>query len=1099
MSYEIEEKESPNIGGYSLLGSLLLILYMYFLITPLRGILSQPIVLGAVTVLVGYITASLAFRFASAEVKETFGVVSLESLSLRHIAGLFLLSISLGWVFATLFITTIETYLAENFQLSTFLVIGLVALLVVYPIFDFFVLSLPGESAVYPTQRAIEKIAERLRKKVFSPALTALILYGITYVIPIALLYYLMIQNWFTATVIWVVVFPLVTIGIITGAGIAEDLLALKLIEAKKPKEWSKLGFLSIRFRKPDGTIYKVPRIKVGKFILFLFGVQAVLTTVFFMGIRVARIAGIIGLTETVGFQIAVFTLLNKGRGAVRQFSGLWKDTGFKVAAYTLVFPVFLTGGVVLTYIFEQISSNAATLGLAENMGLENSINILRSILIIQNIAFLLAVGVVFFHPPVTSEKRLAWDAHETFTEAKEFARLIKRLKTVQGKTALFLTISDWIQYNPSEAIEMAKITLQEKESKHRNIELASIQALESCYQINPSQELGALILDHFAEKIPEDVGTKINLARLFSMIGFSHEELVSDTTDLLYKLLLDDDIAVRWEGANGLARITTKWPNYAAYAMGLVIKAMVEESKEVQETGMRVLSKIIELDTKFGQMAISVFLSHLREGKVEHLTSDAVMRLFSSILQIRPELSIDLAMELQSLIEAELPNERLCGISILTSLLRNNYDPGENLIMEVLDLVYSEHQAVKEAAMHLFPVIMRSYYAQNELVIEKLVRVIQNEQLGESRAEAVEALIEALRRGHSFDQTTIDSLFDLATKGDSDLSAKAIKAIYTALGFRKQLADDAFQLAKDRIESPNENVREASVLLLSRIVEVDPESVRLIWSYIRQSLSDEEFDVRVAAVTALGIIAKNVPEMQGEIILDLEETAKDVDWRVRLATASAMQDFLASLEIDPKPLARLLMELAKDEEESVREEAGDAIIALVDTNSRYLEIFYNKVSESIRERNRNHEVKASLITLLGELTTRKQLLIDETIRQISQYITWESIQLRNAVNQSYDKFARQFEGVRRIGHEVLSAINDALDYALKGANSSNPSMRRSAYEATVHLIKNLPPSSAPYRRGRKAILDSLNRHEKDPTLLQYLEQARILTTPLTE
>ncbi len=1099
MSYETEEKESPNIGGYALLGSLLLVLYMYFLITPLRGILSQPIVLVAIIILVGYLTASLAFRFASTEVKETFGVTSLENLSLQHIIGLFLLSISLGWVFATLFITTIETYLAENFQLSAFLVIGLVGLLVTYPIFDFFVLSLPGESAVYPTQRAIEKIAERLRKKVFSPGITALILYSLTYIVPITLLYYLVLHNWFTAIVVWVVVFPLVTIGIITGAGIAEDLLAIKLIEARRPREWRKLGLISVKLRKPDGSIYKIPRIKIGKFVLFLFGIQAVLTTLLFMGIHVARIIDIIGLTGAVGFQIAVFTLLNKGRGAVRQFSGLWKDTGFKVAAYTLVFPVFLTGGVVLTYIFEQISSNAAAIGLAENIGLKDSINILRSILIIQNVAFLLAVGVVFFHTPVTSEKRLAWDAHETFTEAREFARLIKRLKTVQGKTALFLTISDWIQYNPSEAIEMANIILQEKQNKHRNIELASIQALESCYQINPSQELGALILDHFVEQIPEDVGTRINLARLFAMIGYSHEDLVSDTTDLLYNLLLDNDIAVRWEAANGLARITTKWPNYAAYAMGLVIKAMVEESKEVQETGMRVLSKIIELDTKFGQMAISVFLSHLREGKVEHLTGEAVMRLFSSILQIRPELNIDLSMELQSLIEAELPNERLCGISILTSLLRNNYDPGESLIMEVLDLVYSEHQSVKEAAMHLFPVIMRSYYAQNEQVVEKMVLVIQNEELGESRAEAVEALIEALRRGQSFDQKTLDSLFELAMRGNSNLSAKAIKAIYTALPFQKQLADDAFQLAKKRIESPNENIREASVLLLSRIVEVDPESVRLIWSYIRQSLSDEDFDVRVAGVTALGSIAKHVPEMQEEAILDLEQTARDVDWRVRLATASATQDFLASLEIDPKPLAKLLMELAKDEEESVREEAGDGIIALVDTNSRYLETFYNRVSESIRERNRNHEVKASLITLLGELTTRKQLLIDETIRQISQYITWESIQLRNAVNQSYDKFARQFEGVRRLGPEVLNAINDALDYALKGANSSNPSMRRSAYEAIVHLIKNLPPSSAPYRRGRKAILESLNKHEKDPTLLQYLEQARILTTPLSE
>ena len=355
----------------------------------------------------------------------------------------------------------------------------------------------------------------------------------------------------------------------------------------------------------------------------------------------------------------------------------------------------------------------------------------------------------------------------------------------------------------------------------------------------------------------------------------------------------------------------------------------------------------------------------------------------------------------------------------------------------------------------------------------------------------------EAVKRGHLIDDEYIDSLLNLAMDDSYEVAKESIETLYFVLDKNIRILEQCYEIAKKRINDSNAKVREASVLLMSKVLEHDPASNSLIAPIIVQRLDDEEVDVRVAATNALGIIAKTL-NTSSEIVIDnLRKMAFDQDWRVRISVATTVKVVIDEVHLSTKEIIPLLMDLIQDTEESVREEASDTIIYLVDAEARYLKQFYDWVYQAVI-RTKNQEIKASLVFLLSELTNRQPLQTAETILLISRLLSSENERLRTSVVKAYEKLVKRFEKKGSINPKLLTAINEALDSALFVANSSDPAMRRSAYEAIVHLIKYLDPHSKPYRKGRKAIIDALEKHEKDPQLRNYLEKAKILTTPLT-
>ncbi len=1096
----VEQRESPNVGGYVLLGSFILFSYLGLLSSPFGKYIGNPYVLSVFIVSFGYLVGYIAFRFASSEVKATFGVTSLISLSMKHILGIYLLAISLAWSFTALITTTIEAFIQNDFLLSRLLVLGLILLLIIYPLFDFFVLSMPGESGVGWIQKALEKSAEKIRKIFYSPLIASLLLYLLVYIFPITVLFVALGENLLRAITVWVVVFPLLSIAVITGAGIAEDMLSLKLVKVDSLSSWKKLGFMSIKFRKKEGGHYIIPRISLGKNVLILFAILTIIGTLISIGIRVSRITGLLGLTATIGIYYALFTLLNKGRGAIRQFSGLWKETGFKVAIYTIIFPVFLTSGVILSYVFELITSNQAMFKLASFLNINEQIFVLQTVLLLQNIAFLMVIGWNLAHTSAISEKRLAWDAKEIYTSAEEFNLLWRRIHTDEGKVALILVIGEWIKEFPGEADKILDVLIKiSKEIKldDGRLILAISQAIENVYYATEESMIANRIIDVYKGDIPKDTGARIIITRLLGNIGVKFEDTTADVIDLLYLLLNDNEISVRWEAINSITRITKTHEKYAIYAMGLVIKTVIEGDKEIRDSGLRALSKICELRIKYGQMAVSVFLSYLREKRVKELSGEAVANMFTSILKIRPEVTADLNLELKSLIYSEIKDEQLVALGIIISLLKSQYDPGINLILETINLIYSEHDEIAKVAAELFPLVLKTHYYEHEKIQEIIRNAIVDENLGNLRSKIIMGIKEATKRGQKINNSLVKIILQLAYEEDPEISKESILTLYYILEKDISILEHAYSIGKNKRNSKNSDVREAVVLLLEKVLEKDPASNSLIAPMIIEKTNDPEVDVRIVATSSLGEIVKSSPNMVSKILETLKEKSLDQDWRVRISVASTVKAVIDETTVKNEELIPLLIDLVQDTEEAVRYEASDTIMYLVDADARFLKKFYDWLYQAILG-TKNMEIKASLVFLFSELTRRMPLQFSETILLISRFLSSENTRLRTAVVQSYEKLMARFEKKGSINPKLLIAVNEALDTALFVANSSDPSMRRSAYEAIVHLIKNLDPQSGPYRKGRKAIIDALEKHEKDPQLRNYLEKAKILTTPLT-
>ncbi len=1037
-------------------------------------------------VLISIFIGLAAFNFAANEMKETAGVSFTLELGFKKIIAILFFSLFLIIGYDMFVIFIVQMFNPSSTLNITELAIAMVSISVffitIYPFFQLLNLAREGEQSSIPSEFVIEKMVEKIARAINSPFLAGVILYGILYIGPIVIINEV-INDQVLSIFIWSILLPLISVSALAGAGIGEDLIRLRLV--KNPfTDLKKLGL-------PKISITKL-KFETGGLFLIILAIQVIITTFYFgmMGLYQAA-GGKQVIAGTIPMLTLFIALLNKGRGATKEITQVWKETGFKVSIYQLFLPIFVFLGVILSSILEVFINNPV--GLFTDIGLDKHIQLIAGFLAIQNFVLVFTALYIYKTTPATAERRLIAEIPEFHQledgtpDIKGYLYMYKKLKSDRAVENLLKVISKMIRKDIAQFVLLKDLLKETLSTGSARIQTAASETVYTIVEKIDTVDDDLLELAKIAIN-SEHSGSRIYGIRSYKILisrtddGLLKERLIKDISDKLN----DDDNVVAWDTGIILQKIIEEDEAYRSFVLAHVSNILLNTDKKTAITSInRLFTKMASNSQKAGQMAISVLSTRLASKDIKNI--DNLILAIRSILRGNPQLAVDLIdIVAMGTMDPDIQQRKQSYIVLI-----NLAEYSEGIDKEIINLVLQGINDESEEIQELSYSALKNEVKNSPEHIKEVYTII-NTIFIDLRGVALIGALEVLEAIVMYDNnlsTQIFSLIENAVKSSNDIvRAKILKIFTSIIETNHDLADEVYRICEKIIGDQNEDVRQNAIYAMGQAVSAQPSLSRVVYRRINSARNDSSFKVQLAAIEALGFVAFADKSFSDEISHNLKPLLNDNNWRVRMASFNGIFAASKSRKDLQEELVHLTIVALNDPDQLVRESAFDSINWLVTNYRPSAEIIVKEITKQVKKV--DDEVLNAFCNSLEIIAERKLSLLEKIVPLLERGFNSYDASTRNSALNALNAVMSKLSKAREPSKEMHKVLNRMVTNLLKAANNSNSGVRRNSYEGLTTICVAVPLFKVASRARRS--LNTALKAEKDVGLITMLERAVI-------
>jgi energy-converting hydrogenase Eha subunit B len=934
----------------------------------------------------------------------------------------------------------------------------------------------------------MEKIMEYLRDMFRSPLLATIFAYGVSYIMPILLLDLYLDISIETAVLLWALVLPLITLGALAGAGIGEDLIRLRLIR-NPVTDWHKLGMPKIKLSFSE--------IQVGGFLLVVFAIQAVITTTIF---GIYSLATALGFWETTaaafGAQALVLALFNKGRGATKEMTEVWREGGFKVSTFQLFLPVYVFLGVTLSsalevFVSQKSSENAYGVLASDAIGLANHEVIAAGMLAIQNFVLITTAIYIFRKPPGTAERRLIKEVPKFYgDDLSGYLFIHKKLKSDRSVENLLQELAKYIRKNPAQA-GLIKGMLQETLTGGTGrVQTAASETLLTIIERQDRFDQDYYDLIQLALN-SEYTGARIYAVRSMRLtLKWLEGEAKEEAIIQFHEKIMDQDPVISWDTSLALQRVVLDEPAYRGFVLALMIKTLNKATYEGSINAIsRFLNRISKENTEVGHMAISILGVQLSSGEMDNI--DNTIQGIRAIIRANPYLSTDLIDVIAIGIDSQDDDIRYQSYLVLSNLAEYGSGQEAEVLQLILRGVDDESEAIQKISFDALSKDVKNHPELTEEIFTILLSKF-TELRGDPLLGSLEVIAAIVETDQGFENQIFDLIQGAAKSSTPDVRASVFEIMAILASKSQSLAESIYLATEENLKHENDAVREQAVTAIGEAVAGNSELARAVYRKLNDIRNDPSARVQLAAIEALGHVASASRQYSDEIFQSLQPLLNDDDWQVRLAALNGL--YAASKERSDLSdnLIRETSFALTDNDRTIRGQALDILNFVVDRYRNAANTFLASITNDLGKV--HDDVKATLYNALSLIVDRRGRLAIEIIKLLGRDFDNQDIAVRMAVNEVLQKSVEKISRSREDTKDTNKLLNTLLTDILKAANHSNPAIRKSSYEGITTICVALPNMKVS-KRGRTTI-SRAQKHEKDVGLADFLENCRVRSVP---
>ncbi len=1027
-----------------------------------------------------------AFNFALRELKETYGVLSAFDLGFKKLFAILIFSLLIIIGYDTLILTMIQffnsgTVNPETKYILKFMFYIDIFYLFLFPLFQLIILAMPGEQSSIPSEFVIEKFVEKIIKKLKSPIITALLLYGIFFIVPTLFLMKMLDLNWVIAIMLWSLLPSLVSIAALTGSGFGEDLIRLRMV--RNPRDLGRLGWPKISIREL--------KFEIGGVFLILIALQALITSLVF-GIRTLLFAmGILTISGEFGFAALLLTLFNKSRGSTKEIKEVWSESGFKVNIYQFFLPIFVFMGVVLSSLLEIFITQ--DLGYAEDIlsdiGLSEHLGLTAIFLMMQNFTLIITALMVLKKTPESAERRLIKEIPHVYLKSDGtpdmdgYLFLYKKLKSDGAIENFLKELTKMFSHDATHG-ELIKDVLKQTFMRGEHVQIAAAETLYTIIRRMDKPDDDYLELSKLALH-SEFSGCRIYGVRcvgklLFIYEGLEKEELIK----ILAKIISEGGDVEAWDSGLALQRLIINQPQYRTFVLSFMIRILLETDNEASVNSItRFFNRITRESEDIGHMLIATLGAYISQVNKDQFKN--VIRGVRSILRSNPSLGSDLIDQVVIGINNSNIEYRINSYQLLENLAEFNINLDEEILHYTLTGTKDKSEQIQEISYKTLVKIIRM--APDK--IDYIFTVIR-EQFDTLNLAPIISTLEVLREIALNAPYLSTDIFNLITKNiSSNIDAVKTDKI-EILGILSEenpdLIDQIYEIIEKFTDDPSEMTRQAAITTLGIIAQNSQKYARVIYRKLKVARHDESYMVQIAAIEALGHVAALNIEFSEEIFESLKPLLSDDSWQVRLA---AFNGLFASFKNRKDLLEEMISYINKilfDNVAVVREAGLEAVAFILDTSRSAADVICKNIQKNINSA--NNTVKATLYETLELIAERRVSLLVTIITIMYNAFEIEDSHTRSKALNTLKAVMNKLSKSRKAPPGIHKPLNKLVTFLLKAANNSNAGIRHTAYSA-ITIICVAVPSYKIANRGRKA-LETAQKNEKDVQLLDLLDKS---------
>lgn len=883
------------------------------------------------TIVFGFLVYISTVGFSSRELISTAGVEDMFQLRSSIFISLHLFSGLVAVAFTSLIVISTEMFAEEGSNpISRFLLFITVAFLLIHPIIEFKTLASPGEDSTMPAELIIERFLEFLTRKLHSTWLATIVAYMLTYVIPIVLLINNLHTQVLTAFVLWGITLPMINIGALAGTGLGEDLLRLKLLrKGRKLQDFNQLGYPNISFKDDSGKRKFIPSFKIGGVFLVIFAMQALITTAFFSlrnlidafsGNQVSSQTG----ASFMGGIVLVLILMNKGRGALKEFLGVWREGGFKVNVYPLFHPAFVLTGVVIASILEMfanLSSNAQEASVFGAFEVNNHPRLVIGFLILQNIIFILSSLLIYYKTPGSAERRLVYEVPEFYHTSEGWYSFYTKLQSKYAVAKLLEMGVRNLRNRPELADTLIRITEETIESPEKEVQIATTKTIYALTKFKKSKDerLYKLIIKSIEA---ESIGAQIYAIRALAMytLYLSSEQTMDPITFILTKLY-DKEVSIQWEASQGLKKVIEKNEELQPYVLSQIIRGLSVKSLEKADSALQFLNRATKSSEKIGQMALSTLAILLSAETVDNF--ETLLAAIKQVIRARPELSRELIQVIETELASPEIQHRKNALHVLEYLAEYVSAYSTTTQQMILQGITDEEEEVQYIA---FNALATSVGKKTDISnVYSLIAPMFFTSSKEIQIQIIRVYKEIVEASEAFQNDIYEQLVAILSSPNESIKAHAIEVLGIIGENTTKLGENIYLVIEDELSSSDAIVVENTLSACNRIIKSTPTISNSLYKKIKNLLQHSSKQIQVETIQLYGKIATNAKRINEEIFQAIYPLRQDTDWEVRAAVYIALiTTTYANKNLHDK-FAELLNSALYDTDANVRQEIGRA------------------------------------------------------------------------------------------------------------------------------------------------------------------------------
>ena len=1028
-----------------------------------------------------------AFNFAANEIKKTEGVIYAFDLPFRKLFGIFLFAVLIAVGYNILLVIMLEvgkvTLQSQGKTYSKTLMLGLAVFMLIYPLFQYYFLALPGEDSSIPSEFVLERILESMRGFFKSPLLTAIVAYFLSYGLPFILLF-LYLENFELTMLLIAIILPMISLGALAGAGIGEDLIRMRLM--KNPfKDWTKLGWPKINIRQL--------KFEVGGLFLVLFAIQAIITTAIFGITSILSAFDLYSLAAGTGIYTLFLTLFNKGRGATKEMTEVWTEGGFKVNIFQLFLPVYVFFGVVMSSALEAFVGQPDLVKVLDELKLSEHRALTTFVLIIQNFVLIFTAILILKNPPGTAERRLIKEVPEFYHEdPKGYDYIYGKLKSDRSVENLLREINKIIKRDISKADDFLDIITNSLDSRNSRVQIAASEVLMNVtkrLKKHDDRYYNLVIISLNSQHAGSRIFAVRAMNNLIGLLDGEHKETAIRT---FAEKLEDDDPVVSWDTGLSLQKIITNEPEYRGFVLALLIKTLISTKHESTLNSInRFLNKVARDSTEVGQMAMNILSIQLSSGKSENINN--ILLGIKSLLRADSYLAQDLLESVTIGVGNPDPDIRKDYYLVLSHLAQ--YGSGQET--DVLNFIMNGLSDESEGIQRIAYDALAKNVANHPGLIDDTFMIIQgkyNSLQPKSKIGSLSVLEAISKYSTSLHASILDLIQESTKDPEASVRAATFSVFAVIADLSPKLAERIYHLSVDNLTHSDDNVRIKAITAVGIGVKGNPTLAKGVFRRISSARNDNSTRVQLAAIEALGYVASSSRDLSDTIYEELTPLLHDDDWQVRSASIHALySSALNRSEVREKLLNSLLITLL-DEDRTVRAESLDILNFLLEKHRPTAETVLNFIKKEMKNKNMPDENRIMVYNSLSLIATHRLRLVNQILLLLTKDFENEDNPVRIALYEALKNCLDKIASSREPSQDLQKTLDNVFSRILKAANHSLASIRRDAYNSITEICIALPNFKIA-KRGRNAI-DTAIKQEKDVGLQEHLETCRVRAKP---